>query len=68
MKVDECIYRTLGMHVALTHHSPLSTTLLTKGPSTNSIAMAETLHQWDYLFAFGVIFCALDAYNIGANE
>jgi hypothetical protein len=33
--------------------------------------MAEsvgTLHQWDYLFAFGVIFCALDAYNIGANE
>lgn len=26
------------------------------------------LHQWDYLFAFGVIFCALDAYNIGANE
>ncbi|WVR06787.1 hypothetical protein IAU60_003822 [Kwoniella sp. DSM 27419] len=26
------------------------------------------LHQWDYLFAFGVIFAALDAYNIGAND
>lgn len=23
------------------------------------------LHQWDYLFAFGTIFAALDAYNIG---
>jgi hypothetical protein len=38
---------------------------------SKSNGMAEsvgTLHQWDYLFAFGVIFCALDAYNIGANE
>ncbi|TFK96871.1 sodium:inorganic phosphate symporter [Pterulicium gracile] len=26
------------------------------------------LHQWDYLFAFGTIFAALDAYNIGAND
>ncbi|OXG85309.1 solute carrier family 20 (sodium-dependent phosphate transporter) [Cryptococcus neoformans var. grubii Br795] len=26
------------------------------------------LHQWDYLFAFGVLFAALDAYNIGAND
>lgn len=26
------------------------------------------LHQWDYIFAFGTIFCALDAYNIGAND
>ncbi|WVN87684.1 uncharacterized protein L203_102872 [Cryptococcus depauperatus CBS 7841] len=26
------------------------------------------LHQWDYLFAFGVLFGALDAYNIGAND
>ncbi|KAJ8519669.1 hypothetical protein ONZ45_g3389 [Pleurotus djamor] len=26
------------------------------------------LHQWDYLFAFGAIFAALDAYNIGAND
>ncbi|KIY62110.1 sodium:inorganic phosphate symporter [Cylindrobasidium torrendii FP15055 ss-10] len=26
------------------------------------------LHQWDYLFAFGTIFGALDAYNIGAND
>ncbi|ODO08395.1 solute carrier family 20 (sodium-dependent phosphate transporter) [Cryptococcus wingfieldii CBS 7118] len=26
------------------------------------------LHQWDYLFAFGCIFAALDAYNIGAND
>lgn len=24
-----------------------------------------TLHQFDYLFAFGVIFCTLDAYQIG---
>lgn len=24
-----------------------------------------TLHQYDYLFAFGVIFCTLDAYQIG---
>ncbi|KAL7412668.1 sodium:inorganic phosphate symporter [Mrakia frigida] len=30
--------------------------------------MSGTLHQWDYLFAFGTIFCALDAYNIGAND
>ncbi|KAF5373491.1 hypothetical protein D9615_009481 [Tricholomella constricta] len=27
-----------------------------------------TLHQWDYLFAFGTIFAALDAFNIGAND
>ncbi|ORY90849.1 sodium:inorganic phosphate symporter [Leucosporidium creatinivorum] len=26
------------------------------------------LHQYDYLFAFGTIFCALDAFNIGAND
>ncbi|GAA5854926.1 hypothetical protein JCM8547_004122 [Rhodosporidiobolus lusitaniae] len=25
-------------------------------------------HQWDYLFAFGTIFAALDAFNIGAND
>ncbi|KAK7025997.1 hypothetical protein VNI00_015828 [Paramarasmius palmivorus] len=27
-----------------------------------------TLHQWDYLFAFGVIFAGLDAFMIGAND
>jgi len=27
-----------------------------------------TLHHWDYLFAVGVIFTALDAYMIGAND
>ncbi|KAI5477868.1 hypothetical protein MNV49_005853 [Pseudohyphozyma bogoriensis] len=27
-----------------------------------------TLHQYDYLFAFGTIFAALDAFNIGAND
>ncbi|KAL0579904.1 hypothetical protein V5O48_002075 [Marasmius crinis-equi] len=26
------------------------------------------LHQWDYLFAFGIIFAALDAFMIGAND
>ncbi|KDQ29751.1 PHO4 superfamily [Pleurotus ostreatus PC15] len=26
------------------------------------------LHQWDYLFAFGVLAAALDSYNIGAND
>ncbi|KAK4702578.1 solute carrier family 20 (sodium-dependent phosphate transporter), partial [Phenoliferia sp. Uapishka_3] len=26
------------------------------------------LHQYDYIFAFGTIFAALDAYNIGAND
>ncbi|GAA5872410.1 hypothetical protein JCM1840_006055 [Sporobolomyces johnsonii] len=26
------------------------------------------LHQWDYLFAVGTIFAAMDAYNIGAND
>jgi sodium-dependent phosphate transporter len=26
------------------------------------------LHQYDYLFAFGIIFAGLDAYNIGAND
>ncbi|CEQ43000.1 SPOSA6832_04873 [Sporobolomyces salmonicolor] len=26
------------------------------------------LHQWDYLFAVGTMFAALDAYNIGAND
>ncbi|TXT10166.1 uncharacterized protein COLE_04100 [Cutaneotrichosporon oleaginosum] len=26
------------------------------------------LHQWDYIFAIGLIFAALDAYNIGAND
>ncbi|TFK26042.1 sodium:inorganic phosphate symporter [Coprinopsis marcescibilis] len=26
------------------------------------------LHQWDYLFAIGTIFAALDAYMIGAND
>lgn len=41
---------------------------LRKGLLTTLTTMSETLHQWDYLFAFGVIFCALDAYNIGANE
>lgn len=25
-------------------------------------------HQWDYLFAIGTMFAALDAYNIGAND
>ena len=27
-----------------------------------------TLHQYDYIFAFGVIFAFLDAWNIGAND
>ncbi|KAF2091131.1 phosphate transporter [Saccharata proteae CBS 121410] len=27
-----------------------------------------TLHQYDYIFAIGVIFAFLDAYNIGAND
>jgi phosphate/sulfate permease len=26
------------------------------------------LHQYDYIFAFGLIFSLLDAYNIGAND
>jgi solute carrier family 20 (sodium-dependent phosphate transporter) len=26
------------------------------------------LHEYDYLFAFGIIFAFLDAYNIGAND
>jgi hypothetical protein len=26
-----------------------------------------TLHQYDYLFAFGVIFCTLDAFMIGKS-
>lgn len=26
------------------------------------------LHQYDYLFAFGIIFAFLDAWNIGAND
>jgi sodium-dependent phosphate transporter len=26
------------------------------------------LHQYDYLFAIGVIFCTLDAFMIGAND
>ncbi|KAL7412670.1 sodium:inorganic phosphate symporter [Mrakia frigida] len=30
--------------------------------------MSTILHQWDYLFAFGTIACALDAFNIGAND
>jgi len=52
------------------HHSIPSPSLHLQ--DSNRLKMAEavggTLHQWDYLFAFGVIFCALDAYNIGANE
>ena len=54
----------------LTFYSPLTNPFYTtpKRSSTTSTTMSETLHQWDYLFAFGVIFCALDAYNIGANE
>lgn len=27
-----------------------------------------TLHQWDYLFAIGIIFSGLDAFMIGAND
>lgn len=27
-----------------------------------------TLHQYDYLMAFGTIFALLDAFNIGAND
>lgn len=27
-----------------------------------------TLHEYDYIFAIGVIFATLDAYNIGAND
>ncbi|KAH6913664.1 sodium:inorganic phosphate symporter [Coprinopsis sp. MPI-PUGE-AT-0042] len=27
-----------------------------------------TLHQWDYLFAIGLLFSALDAFMIGAND
>jgi sodium-dependent phosphate transporter len=26
------------------------------------------LHQFDYIFAFGIIFAFLDAWNIGAND
>jgi sodium-dependent phosphate transporter len=26
------------------------------------------LHQFDYIFAFGLIFAFLDAWNIGAND
>ena len=27
-----------------------------------------TLHQYDYIFAIGLIFAFLDAWNIGAND
>lgn len=27
-----------------------------------------TLHEYDYIFAIGLLFAALDAYNIGAND
>jgi phosphate/sulfate permease len=27
-----------------------------------------TLHQYDYIFAIGLLAAALDAYNIGAND
>jgi sodium-dependent phosphate transporter len=26
------------------------------------------LHEYDYIFAIGLLFAALDAYNIGAND
>lgn len=26
------------------------------------------LHEFDYIFAIGLIFAGLDAYNIGAND
>lgn len=26
------------------------------------------LHEFDYIFAIGLLFAALDAYNIGAND
>jgi sodium-dependent phosphate transporter len=33
-----------------------------------SAATMAALHQYDYLFAFGLIFAFLDAWNIGAND
>ena len=60
-----CIYRQVWRRLLFLINSLYLT------PSSLRPKMAEsvgTLHQWDYLFAFGVIFCALDAYNIGANE
>lgn len=26
------------------------------------------LHEYDYIFVIGLLFAALDAYNIGAND
>lgn len=51
--------------------SSSSTTLLyfsnKHGSLPNSFAMPY-MHQYDYIFAIGLLFAALDAYNIGAND
>lgn len=35
---------------------------------TERAAAAMVLHQFDYIFAIGIIFAFLDAWNIGAND
>merc|ERR1712054_335918 len=52
-----------GIHAAFTVFPSLTLDLT----SVEATAMA-VLHQFDYLFALGLIFAFLDAWNIGAND
>lgn len=36
--------------------------------SARTLDTMPKLHQYDYIFAIGLLFAALDAYNIGAND
>lgn len=47
-----------------TERATCKPTSLQAAQSTNM----PTLHQYDYIFVIGLLFAALDAYNIGAND
>jgi hypothetical protein len=57
---------------------PLFASLLVRAPSLPQSASSSSsglephkmafLHQFDYVFALGMIFAFLDAWNIGAND
>ena len=47
---------------------PLIITLCASEVRFHQTVKMPKLHQYDYLFVIGLLFSALDAYNIGAND
>jgi hypothetical protein len=47
---------------------PFHSYSIRRGPGPTVTIMSRALPEYDYIFAFGLIFAFLDAWNIGAND